>query len=101
MLDTTTAILQALLDGEAYGLEVIERVRAATNGKVLMLQGSVYPALRSLEADGLVEGHWGEALAERGGRPRRYYTLTAEGRRVAREEAKAIAGLFKPAWGAL
>src|SRR5687768_15879707 len=100
MLDTTTAILQALLEGDSFGLEIIERVRSATNGKIKLHQGRVYPALRQLESDGLLEGYWGDAMPERGGRPRRYYALTAEGRRVARAEAAALMGFLKPAHGA-
>lgn len=99
MLDTTPALLQALLEGDSYGLELIERIKAATNGRVRLVQGRVYPALRALEQDGLLTGYWSEALPERGGRPRRYYALTAEGRRVARQDAKALAGLLKPFFG--
>src|SRR5581483_6814226 len=97
MLDTRTAILQAMMDGESYGLEVIERVRIMSGGKIRILQGRVYPVLRELEADGLLRSYDGELVAERGGRPRRYYELTASGRRVAASEAKAIAGLLRPA----
>jgi PadR family transcriptional regulator PadR len=99
-IDTKVALLQALIQGESYGLELIERVKDATRGQVKLLQGRVYPALRELEAEGLLESYDGEPLPERGGRPRRYYKLTAEGRRAAREDARAILGLVKPALGA-
>jgi PadR family transcriptional regulator PadR len=99
LLDTRTAILQALISKEGYGLELIDRVRDMTKGKVVLLQGRVYPLLRELEREGLLRSYDGPPLAERGGRPRRYYELTAEGRRVARQEAAAIAGLLKPALG--
>jgi PadR family transcriptional regulator len=85
------------MKGESYGLEVIERVREMTGGKVKLMQGRVYPILRELEADGFIRSYNGAPLQERGGRPRRYYEITAEGRRVATAEAKAIAGLLKPA----
>jgi PadR family transcriptional regulator PadR len=98
-MDTKVALLQALISGESYGLEIIERVQTATGGRVRLLQGRVYPALRELENDGLVESRNGEPLPERGGRPRRYYRITAEGRRVAREDARAIAALLNPAFG--
>lgn len=97
MLDTRTALLQALVQGESYGLELIERIREMTNGRFVPLQGSVYPVLRELEREGLLSSHDGAPLSERGGRPRRYYELTAEGRRVARHEANAILRLLKPA----
>ena len=85
--------------GESYGLEIIDRVHNVTGGKVKLVQGSVYPLLRSLENDGLLKSWDGPPIAERGGRPRRYYELTALGRRAATEEAKALVGLLKPALG--
>lgn len=98
-IDPRTALLQALVEGENYGLELIELVKKRTNGKLKIPQGSVYPVLRELEAEGLLESYDGEPLPERGGRPRRYYKLTAEGLRAAKEEAKAVYGLFKIALG--
>ena len=97
--DTRSALLQALVEGDSYGLDLIERVKRRTNGKLKIVQGRVYPALRELEAEGLLESYDGESLPERGGRPRRYYKLTAEGLRLAKEEAKAVFGLLKPALG--
>jgi PadR family transcriptional regulator PadR len=98
-LDTRTALLQALVEGESYGLALIERVEKRTNRKLRIQQGRVYPVLRQLEAEGLLESYDGDPMPERGGRPRRYYKLTAEGMRAARADAKAIAGLLKLALG--
>lgn len=98
-VDPSSAILQALVQGDSFGLEIIERVEQLTRGKLKLRQGSVYPALRLLEADGLLESYDGEPMAERGGRPRRYYRITAEGRRIAQEEASAAFALFTPAMG--
>lgn len=95
-IDPKTALLQALISGEGYGLELIERVKERTGGKVVLGQGSIYPALRALERDGLVESSEGEPLPERGGRPRIYYRLTGEGHRIASEEREAMLGLFLP-----
>jgi len=98
-LDTRSALLQALIEGPSYGLELIERVRQRTNGKMKIVQGRVYPALRELEDDGLLESYDSEPVSERGGRPRRYYRLTAEGLRAARDDAKTVYALLKPALG--
>jgi PadR family transcriptional regulator PadR len=98
-LDPRSALLQALVESDSYGLELIERVRKRTDGKLKIPQGSVYPALRDLEADGLVESYDGETAEARMGRPRRYYKLTAEGLRAAREDANTMYGLFKFALG--
>jgi PadR family transcriptional regulator PadR len=87
------ALLQALISGKGYGLELIERIEALSNGGVKLGQGSVYPTLRSLEDEGLVRSYDGEPMPERGGRPRRYYELTAKGKRVAVEQGRAVIGL--------
>lgn len=98
MLDTRTAILQALVKGESYGLELIDRVYELTNRRIKLMQGRVYPVLRQLERDGLLRSFDGEKVQDRAGRPRRYYELTAEGRRVAFDEKLAIDGLIGAAW---
>jgi PadR family transcriptional regulator PadR len=90
-----TALLQALISGEGYGLELIQRVKDRTNGELTFPQGTIYPALRDLERDGLVESFEGESLPERGGRPRIYYRLTGEGRRVAFEERRNVLQFFR------
>jgi PadR family transcriptional regulator, regulatory protein PadR len=101
LIDVRAALLQALMQGDSYGLELIERVKTDTKGRAVMLEGRVYPALRELESGGFLESYEGERLPERGGRPRIYYKITAEGRRTARADAKALIGLLKPALGAL
>lgn len=75
-------ILSAVKSGARYGLEVIDRTGLSP--------GTVYPALRRLEAAGHVAGSWEDAATAHGeGRPsRRYYRITAEGE-AALEEARA------------
>lgn len=89
------ALLQALADGEGFGLELVSRVRERTAGKLELGSGSVYPALRELEREGLVASREADPLPERGGRPRRYYKLTAEGVRALRETRAVVRGLFE------
>jgi PadR family transcriptional regulator, regulatory protein PadR len=88
------ALLQALISGPGFGLDLIDRVKEKTHGAVALGQGSVYPALRDLERAGLVTSYDGEPAPERGGRPRRYYKITADGRRAAMTQKKALLGLF-------
>jgi PadR family transcriptional regulator, regulatory protein PadR len=88
------ALLQALISGPGFGLDLIDRVKKKTNGQLELGQGSVYPALRDLEREGLARSWDGDPLPERGGRPRRYYELTAEGRRVALGQGEVVMGLF-------
>lgn len=88
------ALLQELIRGQGYGAELIERVKKNTRGAVNLHMGNTYPALRELEAGGLVKSWEAEPTPERGGRPRRYYKITAAGQRAAGDQAKAVAGLF-------
>lgn len=90
-----SALLQALIRGPGYGLDLIERVSKATNQSVKLGQGTVYPLLREMEKDGLLTSYESEPLPERGGRPRIYYKLTAEGADQAMRERDAIVGLFQ------
>jgi len=90
------AILQALVSGHAFGLEIIERVADRTRGKIRLHQGSAYPALRALEREGLVRSWEGAPEEVRAGRPRRYYELTAEGLRTARGQRAVLLGFLRP-----
>ena len=81
-----TALLQALTGGPGYGLELVDRVTERTGGRMVVGQGTLYPTLWDLEEEGLVTSYETEPLPERGGRPRKYYELTANGLREAGEE---------------
>jgi len=94
-IGASAALLQALLEGPSYGLELIERVERRTQGELKLLHGSVYPALRSLERDRLVRSFRGESVPETAGRPRRYYELTANGKEAADNQRKLVSGLFQ------
>ena len=98
-IDIKVALLQALVQGDSYGLELIDNIRTKSGGRFVLQQGRVYPALRGLEVEGLLESYDGEPLPERGGRPRRYYRITAEGRRVAQEDAQTFSGFFEMGLG--
>ena len=75
-------------------LELMERVKKQTKGAVQLGNASVYPALRALEHEGLIDSYEGDPLPERGGRPRRYYKLTALGAKAATENRKTALALF-------
>lgn len=97
LVTARTALLQALLCGPGYGLELIRRVTARSNGALRLSQGSVYPALRSLEGEGLVKRSEVLAFRRRGGRPPAVYQLTGEGVQVAQQERYLAAALFRVA----
>src|SRR3954449_9339318 len=60
---------------ESYGNQLIERIAELTGGALAVNPNTMYPLLRSLEAQGLIGGEWEHP--ER--RSRRFYRATAEG----------------------
>lgn len=84
-------VLQAIASGRRFGLEIME----ATG----LPSGTIYPALRRLEALDLVTSDWeADKRARQEGRPRRrYYDLTPAGRRrlgEAEARYRALGHLF-------
>lgn len=93
-LSTRFALLLLLRQRPGYGLELIERARGASGGSLVLLEGAVYPALRSLERGGLVESYEDETAPARGGRPKVYYRITGPGRLAAAGHQTSVAALF-------
>lgn len=78
---------------QAYGAAVLDELERRTGRSVS--DGAVYVALRRLEEKGLVESRAGEARAERGGRPRKYFTVQPDGLKALRESRAAWDALAK------
>lgn len=87
------ALLQVLLKEPGHGFALIDRVRERTQGRLVLSEGSAYPALRDLERERMVDGREEAPPADRGGRPRRVYTITDLGRRFAEDQREQVAGL--------
>ncbi len=69
------AILLSLARGPRYGLEIIRHLEESTD--LVVTEGTIYPILARLSRDGMLAGEW----REDGTHPRKYYRLTARGRR--------------------
>ena len=71
---TAAIILQAIHAGHGYGFSVMEMTGLPS--------GTVYPAMRRLERDGLIRSQWeSQSIADAGLRPpRKYYKLTRSGK---------------------
>lgn len=76
-------VLGALEEGELYGYEIVGRLKARSDGIVAPSEGSLYPVLYRLEAEGAVTATW--RASARGPR-RRYYRLTEAGSRLLASE---------------
>jgi PadR family transcriptional regulator, regulatory protein PadR len=83
------AILASLWNEKVYGLEILRRLENDTD--LVLAEGTIYPILARLKADGLVDTKWVEADS---GHPRKYYWLTPAGRRRAVAMARYASGFL-------
>lgn len=86
--DIEEAILSILTkQNELYGLQISKTIELKSQGKLQISFGSLYPALKRLEARKLVKSHWGEEESEdRNGARRRYYKITDSGKKTLEEK---------------
>ena len=75
---TELAILALVAKEPLYGFEIAKAIEERTNGSLRFTLASLYPMLYELERRGYIRGQWRPNAA---GRDRRYYRLTAAGRR--------------------
>ena len=76
-------LVVATVDGDAYGFSVNQEITTQTKRSVRLNQ--VHASLQRLEDKGMVRSKMSEPTAERGGRRRRVFTITAYGRQTLRE----------------
>ena len=89
------AVLLAVLHlGEdAYAVPVRELIEQRTGRPVA--RGALYTGLDRLEAKGCLKSRMGEATDERGGKAKRYYTVTQAGLKAIRATHDALASMTK------
>lgn len=63
--------------GACYGYHIISKLKELTGGNLVLQEGTIYPVLHSLHAQGLVDSEWGTST---NGPPRKYYRLTPTGK---------------------
>jgi PadR family transcriptional regulator PadR len=86
---TLSYIILIILDGkEYYGYELVQEIKNHTTIEVA--EGTLYPLLNRLKTEGIVESKWVE---QDSGIPRKYYTLSKDG--------KATLNEMKKVWSAL
>ncbi|MFD2573009.1 PadR family transcriptional regulator [Spirosoma soli] len=73
----------AILDEEAYGVTVTQEIEQKTGRSVGF--STVHTTLQRLEEKGFLVSRMGGATAERGGRRKRFFTVTAAGRKALRD----------------
>jgi len=77
-----TIVLKVLQDhGKMYGYEITQRVKELSDNRIFLTEGALYPTLHKLEGDGLLKTE----TVNIGRRVRKYYSLTASGKSLAKE----------------
>ena len=82
---TITLVLSLLGRKPMYGYEMIKEMESRSSGIFQFKEGTLYPILHQLEADGCVEAYWHE---EEGTRRRKYYRITESGSRLISEKTQ-------------
>ena len=77
-------VLQLVSEKSRYGYEIIKVVNERTKGAFQWKEGTLYPCLHRMEADGLVESKW--EISENG-RKRKYYGITHKGAALLKDKA--------------
>ena len=79
-------VLSVLADGPKFGYAITKQVAAQSGGAVRLTPGVLYPLLHQLEEEGLLLSSWETVQAQNSGeddkgRKRKWYRLSAKGRK--------------------
>jgi PadR family transcriptional regulator PadR len=72
-------ILSLLEERPCHGYEIAQLIDERSEGAITFTSATLYPALHALERQGIIRGRWEAKVGER---RRRFYSLTASGRRT-------------------
>ena len=84
-------VLALLEERSRHGYEIARLIDERSGGAITFHAASLYPTLYRLEDRGLIEGRW---IERAGQRRRRYYRLTAPGRKVLARQRSAWDAFF-------
>jgi PadR family transcriptional regulator PadR len=87
------------LQDRAYAIPIREEIEARTARRVA--RGALYTALERLEQKRCLRSRMSEPVAERGGRSRRYFTVTAAGIAAVRASRRTLLSLWSGLEGQL
>lgn len=85
-------VLSILAGGETYGYEILQQVVLLSGGELEWSDGMLYPVLHRLEKEGLISARWETADT---GRRRKYYRLTAKGRRQLTQDRESWSAVHR------
>jgi len=73
-----TLLLSILRDGQKHGYQLALEIEERSQGKFKFNHGTLYPILHKLEKGSIIKGAWKQEGPKR---KRKYYTLTAKGKK--------------------
>lgn len=81
---STVILVLSLLEREPmYGYRMIKEIENKSSGVFKFKEGTLYPILHSLEANGMIESYW---RGNEGSRQRKYYRITDKGNGCLKEK---------------
>jgi DNA-binding PadR family transcriptional regulator len=90
-------ILLSLADEDRHGYGIMRQIAEQTGGRLRLGPGTLYSSIQSLLEEKFIEEVDQREDAKLGDERRRYYRLTAAGRKLARAEAERLADLLRVA----
>jgi DNA-binding PadR family transcriptional regulator len=90
-------ILLALATGEQHGYAIMQDIVSRTGGKLRLSPGTLYGSIKRMLEQGLVIELRDSERPKEDDQRRRYYRLTAFGRKLVRAEAERMASLLEQA----
>ena len=89
-------IMLSLADTDLHGYEIMRRVEEQTGGRTRLGPGTLYSSIRALLDAGFID-EVTSRVEDLSDERRRYYRVTAAGRKAAREEAERLADMLRVA----
>lgn len=86
-------LMVAALHDEAYGVTILENLETNLERKVNI--SAVHVALKRIEDKGFVKSRFGGITGDRGGRRKKFYVITALGKRILDQQYTLRTNLYK------
>jgi DNA-binding PadR family transcriptional regulator len=90
-------ILMSLAEDDLHGYEIMRRVEEQTDGRTRIGPGTLYSSIQALLDAGFVTEVASRGDENQHDERRRYYRMTAAGRKAARDEAERLASVLRVA----
>lgn len=80
-----TVVLRLLMSASMHGYEISQRLKKLSEQKLELTEGTLYPLLHSLEADGYISSSWDKTTLKR---KRKIYCITTKGKALLKQRTK-------------